>query len=144
MITDGRVTVEIKNLTSFCASDNKAFAMLTNNRDSLKVTDSSRRFLCCEGNDDLSEKAVHDGRCSQELRREYMAKLDRTKNDDEVAYAFFSYCMSLDLADFQVGEPPRTALGRERDMVTGRILFGSRPGSGRAREPDEEPIGRCG
>ena len=36
-------------------------------------------------------------------------------------------------------EPPCTALGRERDMVTGRILFGSRPRSGRAREPDEEP-----
>ena len=133
LITEGKMTVEIKNLNSFCANDNRAFAMLTNNRDSLKVTDSSRRFLCCEGNDDLSQKAVHDGRCSQELRREYMAKLDRTKNDDEIAYAFFRYCMGLDLSDFQVGEPPRTALFEEQrshnECAVKRFLLDARSGA---------------
>ena len=43
-----------------------------------------------------------------------MAKLDRTKNDDEIAYAFFRYCMGLDLSDFQVSEPPRIALFEEQ------------------------------
>ena len=43
-----------------------------------------------------------------------MAKLDRNKNDDEIAYAFFSLCMSLDLSDFQVDEPPRTELFAEQ------------------------------
>ena len=63
------MTVEINKLNSFSANDNRAFAMLTNNRDSSKVTDSSRRFLCCGGNDDRSQNAVRDGRCSKELRR---------------------------------------------------------------------------
>ena len=49
-----------------------------------------------------------------ETRREYMAKLDRTKNDEEVAYEFFKYCMLLDLTKFQVDEPPRTELFEEQ------------------------------
>ncbi len=88
--------------------------MLTNNRDSLKVTDGARRFFCVEGNDELSQKAVDEGRCDAETRRTYMAKLDRTKNSDDVAYGFFKYCMSLDISDFHVGEPPRTALFEEQ------------------------------
>ena len=108
------MVVEIMNVSAVNKNDNRAFAMLTNNRDSLKVTDGARRFLCVEGNDDLSQKAVDDGRCDTETRREYMSKLDRTKNDDEVAYEFFKYCMTLDISDFHVGEPPRTALFEEQ------------------------------
>jgi hypothetical protein len=114
MITEGTMLAEIKNVNMIRVNDNRAFAMLTNNPDSLKVTDGSRRFLCCEGNSELSQKAVDDGHCSKEMRREYMSKLDRTKNSDEVAYAFFSYCMHLDLAEFYVDEPPRTALFEEQ------------------------------
>ena len=114
MITEGTMVVEIKNVNAVNKNDNRAFAMLTNNRDSLKVTDGARRFLCVEGNDDLSQKAVDDGRCDTETRREYMSKLDRTKNDDEVAYEFFKYCITLDISDFHVGEPPRTALFEEQ------------------------------
>ena len=108
MITEGTMVVEIKNVNAVNKNDNRAFAMLTNNRDSLKVTDGARRFLCVEGNDELSQKAVDEGRCDMATRREYMAKLDRTKNDDDVAYDFFKYCMTLDLSNFHVGEPPRT------------------------------------
>ena len=42
-----------------------------------------------------------------ETRRVYMEKLDRTKNDDNAAYEFFRYCVTLDLTKFHVGEPPR-------------------------------------
>ena len=114
MITEGTMVVEIKNVNAVNKNDNRAFAMLTNNRDSLKVTDGARRFLCVEGNDELSQKAVDEGRCDMETRREYMAKLDRTKNNDDVAYGFFKYCMSLDISEFHVGEPPRTALFEEQ------------------------------
>ena len=48
------------------------------------------------------QKAVDEGTCSKDTRHEYMAKLDRTKNDEEVAYAFFKYCMLLDLSCFRV------------------------------------------
>ena len=63
--------------------------MLTNNPDAIKVTDGARRFLCCEGSSELSQKAVDDGQCSKELRRECMAKLARTRNNDEAECAFF-------------------------------------------------------
>ena len=46
MITEGTMVVEIKNVNAVNKNDNRAFAMLTNNRDSLKVTDGARRFLC--------------------------------------------------------------------------------------------------
>ena len=63
-----------------------------------------------EGNAELSQKAVDENRCDADTRHEYMAKLDRVKNDDEVAYAFFKFCMLLDLSGFRVDAPPRTAL----------------------------------
>ena len=87
--------------------------MLTHNRDNLKVTDGARSSLCAEGDDGLSQKTIDDGRCGTEARREYMSKLGRTKHDDEVAYEFFKSCMTLDVFDFRVGEPPRTALFEE-------------------------------
>ena len=114
MITEGTMVVEIKNVNAVNKNDNRAFAMLTNNRDSLKVTDGARRFLCVEGNDELSQRAVDEGRCDMATRREYMAKLDQTKNDDDVAYEFFKYCMTLDLSSFHVGEPPRTEFFEEQ------------------------------
>ena len=80
----------------------------------MKITDGARRFLCLEGNDELSQKAVDEGRCDRETRREYMAKPDRTKNDEDVAYEFFRYCVLLDLSGFQVDEPPRTGLIEEQ------------------------------
>ena len=104
----------MKHINAVTKNDHRAFAMLTNNRDSLKVTDGSRRFLCLEGSDELSKKAVDQGRCDPDTRHEYMSKLDRIKNDDEVAYAFFRYCMLLDLTDFRVDEPPETDLYKEQ------------------------------
>ena len=114
MITEGVLTVEMKHINAVTKNDHRAFAMLTNNRDSLKITDGARRFLCLEGNDELSQKAVDEGRCDVDTRHEYMSKLDRIKNDVEVAYAFYRYCMLLDLADFRVDEPPRTDLFEEQ------------------------------
>ena len=43
-----------------------------------------------------------------------MQKLDKTKNDDEVAYAFFRYMMSLDLSRFTVEEVFQTELHKEQ------------------------------
>ncbi len=139
------MTVEIKNVNSFRLNDNRAFAMLINNRDSLKITDGSRRFLCCEGNGELSQKAVDEGRCSRETRREYMAKLDRTKNSDDVAYAFFRYCMSLDLSNFHVDEPPRTELFEEQrshnECALKRFLLDAQSGAYPVKE-DEYRVSR--
>ena len=141
MITEGTMVVEIKNVNAVNKNDNRAFAMLTNSRDSLKVTDGARRFLCVEGNDELSQKAVDEGRCNMTSRREYMAKLDLTKNDDDVAYEFFKYCMTLDLSNFHIDEPPRTELFEEQrqhnecalkrfllDVRSGEYEIGSFPG----------------
>ena len=114
MITAGIKTVELKHINATTKNDHRAFAMLTNNRDSLKITDGARRFLCLEGNAELSQKAVDENRCDADTRHEYMAKLDRVKNDDEVAYAFFKFCMLLDLSSFRVDAPPRTALFEEQ------------------------------
>ena len=114
LITEGTMRVELKGVNAFSMNDHRAFALCTNNRDSLKITPGARRFLCLEGSDALSQKAVDEGRMDRSTRLGYMAKLDATKNDDEVAYAFFRYCMRLDLTRFHVEEPPRTALFREQ------------------------------
>ena len=141
MITEGVMNIELKHINAVTKNDHRAFAMLTNNRDSLKITDGARRFLCLEGNGALSQKAVDEGLCSKDTRHDYMAKLDRTKNDEEVAYAFFKYCMLLDLSCFRVEEPPRTALFEEqrshnecalklflRDVESGAYPLEARPG----------------
>ena len=144
MITEGTMVVEIKNVNAVNKNDNRAFAMLTNNRDSLKVTDGARRFLCVEGNDELSQKAVDEGRCDMETRRTYMAKLDRTKNDDDVAYEFFKYCMTLDLSSFHVGEPPRTEFFEEQrqhnECALKRFLLDVRSGEYPIRDQWQQPL----
>ena len=114
MITEGVLTVEMKHINAVTKNDHRAFAMLTNSRDSLKITDGARRFLCLEGNDELSQKAVDEGKCDADTRHEYMSKLDRIKNDVEVAYEFYRHCMLLDLTEFRVDEPPRTDLFEEQ------------------------------
>ena len=43
-----------------------------------------------------------------------MAKLDDTKNSEEVAFEFFKYAMMLDLANFNVHEPYQTQLHHEQ------------------------------
>ena len=133
MITEGIMTVELKHINATTKNDHRAFAMLTNNRDSLKITDGARRFLCLEGNAELSQKAVDENRCDADTRHEYMAKLDRVKNDDEVAYAFFKFCMLLDLSSFRVDAPPRTELFEEQrshnECALKRFLLDVRSGA---------------
>ena len=43
-----------------------------------------------------------------------MRKLDETKNNEEVAFEFFKYAMTLDLANFNVHEPYQTQLHHEQ------------------------------
>ena len=62
----------------------------------------------------MSQRAVDEKRCELETRRAYMAKLDRIKNDNEVAYQFFRFGMCLDLSNFHVDEPLRTQLFEEQ------------------------------
>ena len=107
MITEGIMTVELKHIKATTKNDHRSFAMLTNDRDSLKITDGARRFLCLEGNADAVDENRCDADTRHDTRHEYMAKLDRVKNDDEVAYAFFKFCMLLDLSSFRVDAPPR-------------------------------------
>jgi len=114
LITEGTMRVEPKGVNAFAMNDHRAFVMCTNNRDSLKICPGSRRFFCLEANDDLSQKAVDEGRMDRQTRNQYMAKLDATKNSDEVAYAFFRLCMRMDLSLFHVGDVPRTELFREQ------------------------------
>ena len=114
LITEGTMRVEPKGVNAFAVNDHRAFVLCTNNRDALKICPGSRRFLCLEAGDDLSQKAVDEGRMDKQVRQQYMSRLDDTKNDDEVAYAFFRYCMRLDLSHFHVGDVPRTELFREQ------------------------------
>jgi len=144
-ITEGTLIVELKGVDAIEMNDHRAFALCTNNRDSLKITPGARRFLCLEGSDFMSQKAVDEGRTDKLTRREYMAKLDKTKNDDEVAYAFFRYCMCLDLSDFAVSEPPRTELFREQQSHNECILkqFLEQVGSGEYPLLAEHVQGEC-
>ena len=114
LITEGTMRVEPKGVNAFSMNDHRAFVLCTNNRDALKICPGSRRFLCLEANDDLSQKAVDEDRMDKQTRQQYMAQLDATKNSDEVAYAFFKLCMRVDLARFHVGDVPRTELFREQ------------------------------
>ena len=77
VITEGTMTVEIKYVNSFTMNDNRAFALCTNSRDAVKIKPGARRFLCLEGSDVFSQKAVDEKRCALETRRAYMTKLDR-------------------------------------------------------------------
>ena len=67
----------------------------------VRLASRFRMFVCCEGRAEPSQTA-DDRRCNRETPREHIAKLDRTKNDDEIAYAFFKFCMSLDLSEFHM------------------------------------------
>ena len=70
--------------------------------------------MCPEASDKYSQKAVDEKRCTAVERFEYMAKLDETKNSEEVAFEFFKYAMTLDLANFNVHEPYQTQLHHEQ------------------------------
>ena len=95
-------------------NDHRAFVCCTNNADAFRIVEGDRRFLCLEASDRYSQKAVDEKRCTAEERKEYMAKLDETKNSEDVAFAFFKYAMTLDLANFNVHEPYQTQLHREQ------------------------------
>ena len=58
-------------------------------------------------------KACREGRCSIATRMEYMTKLSEQIND-EVAYAFFKYCMELDISEFKPQNMYETDLHREQ------------------------------
>ena len=114
LISGGRLRIEPKGIDAFFVNDFRAFVCCTNHADAFKIAEDDRRHFCLEANDGFSKKAVGEGRCTAEERRQYMAKLDRTKNDDEVAYEFFKYMMSLDLSGFNVDEPYATNLHNEQ------------------------------
>ena len=71
-----------------------------------------------------------------------MQKLDRVKNDDEVAYAFFRYMMSLDLSKFTVEEVFQTELHKEQkshnECVVKQFLQAVKCGEYPCRYPLEE------
>lgn len=142
LLSEGTQRVEMKHVNAFQMNDNRAFAMCTNNRDSLKIMPGSRRFLCLEGNDLMSQRAVDEGRMNRATRQEYMKKLDHAKNSDEVAYQFFKYCMSLDITHFNVDDPVRTSLFEEQrshnECVVKQFLEQVRSGEYRLRQCDGE------
>ena len=73
MITEGVMNIELKHINAVTKNDHRAFAMLTNNRDSLKITEGARRFLSLEGNGAFSQRAVDECMCSKDIRHDYMA-----------------------------------------------------------------------
>ena len=114
LISERRLRLEPKGIDAFTVNDFRSFVCCTNNADAFKITEGDRRFFCLEASDRYSQRAVDEGRCTATERREYMQKLDKTKNDDEVAYAFFRYMMSLDLSRFTVEEVFQTELHKEQ------------------------------
>ena len=113
-ITEGTLRVEPKGIDAFEVNDYRAFVCCTNNADAFRITEGDRRFLMLEASDRYSQKAVDEKRCTSQERKEYMAKLDAVKNDEEVAYAFFRYAMLLDLKGYNVHEPYQTELHTEQ------------------------------
>ena len=110
MITEGIMTVELKHINATTKNDHRAFAMLTNNRDSLKITDGARRQQpITDGARQSQDHAECRGR--KPMRRRHAGRVHGQarprENDDEVAYAFFKLCMLLDLSSFRVDAPPR-------------------------------------
>ena len=86
-ITEGTLRIEPKGIDAFAVNDYRAFVCCTNNADAFRITEGDRRFLMLEASDRYSQKAVDEKRCTPGERKEYMAKLDTVKNDDEVARA---------------------------------------------------------
>ena len=70
--------------------------------------------MCLEASDRYSHKSVDEKRCAADERKEYMRKLDETKNNEEVAFEFFKYAMTLDLTKFNVHEPYQAQLHHEQ------------------------------
>ena len=113
-ITEGTLRVEPKGIDAFEVNDHRAFVCCTNNADAFRIVEGDRRFLCLEASDRYSQKAVDEKRCTAEERKEYMRKLDETKNNEDVAFEFFKYAMTLDLAKFNVHEPYQIQLHHEQ------------------------------
>ena len=87
-ITEGTLRVEPKGIDAFEVNDYRACVCCTNNADAFRITEGDRRFLMLKAYDRYSQKAIDEKRCTAQTRKEYMAKLDKVKNDDDVAYAF--------------------------------------------------------
>ena len=102
--------IEPKGVDDFEVSDHRAFVGMTNNEDAFPGEQGNRRYLALRSDPHFSKPSVDNGRVPEEERDAFCAKFDKLKNDDELAYKFFEYCMLLDLGDSKLHLPPRTEM----------------------------------
>ena len=83
-----------------------------------KIEQGDRRFVVNRTRDKFSPTGVKNGEITQEEFVEFGRKLDRIKNDNEVAYELFAMVMRLDLSGFDKTRLPVTAAKTEQQNET--------------------------
>lgn len=116
LISNQFLRAEFKGLDAIDIKDYRAFCCCTNNRDAFRITEGDRRHVMLEADSRFSLKSVREGRCTIENRMEYMTKLSDQTNE-EVAYAFYKYCMQLDISEFKPQNMYETDLHREQQAA---------------------------
>ena len=83
-----------------------------------KIEQGDRRFVVNRTRDKFSPTGVKNGEITQEEFVEFGRKLDRIKNDNEVAYELFAMVMRLDLSGFDKTRLPVTEAKTEQQNET--------------------------
>ena len=110
--------IEPKGVGDFEVSIHRAFVGMTNNEDAFPGEQGDRRYLALRSDPHFSKLSVDNGRVPEEERDAFCAKFDKSKNDGELAYKFFEYCMLRDLNDFKLHLPSRTEMLKDMQKHT--------------------------
>ena len=117
VITGGRQRIERKGVDAFHVDDCRSFVSCSQDVP-FKIEQGDRRFVVNRTRDKFSPTGVKNGDITQEEFVEFGRKLDRTKNDNEVAYELFAMVMRLDLSAFDKTRLPVTEAKTEQQNET--------------------------
>jgi hypothetical protein len=117
IITGGRQRIERKSIDPFHVDDCRSFISCSQDTP-FKIEQGDRRFVVNRTRDKFSPSGVKNAEITQEEFVEFGRKLDRIKNDNEVAYELFAMVMRLDLTAFDKTRLPVTQAKTEQQMET--------------------------
>ena len=117
IITGGRQRIERKGVDAFHVNCYRSFISCSQDVP-FKIEQGDRRFVVNRTRDKFSPSGVKNGEITQEEFVEFGRKLDRIKNDNEVAYELFAMVMRLDLSAFDKTRLPVTQAKTEQQNET--------------------------
>ena len=142
--TGGKMRIERKGVDPFAVDDYRPFASCSQDVP-FKIEQGDRRFVVNRTRDKFSPTGVKNGEITQEEFVEFGRKLDRTKNDNEVAYELFSMGMRLGLSGFDKTRLPVADAKTEQQNEAGCKVTAraERVAKLEFYDPDQQLEARC-